>query len=236
MTGDTVLLVRHMPGERDDRMARELRGRGYRLETCWVAEGQPLPAPDARFAAAVVYGGSQMASEAEAIAYLSEELRWIGRWLESGRPYLGICLGAQMLARALGAKVEKHPEGLSEIGYVEVTPTAAGRAVIPHGLNVYHWHREGFELPAGCELLATGAVFPNQAFRLDGQVFGLQFHPEVTLEMMASWMDKAGHMLAEPGAQPRAQQLAAARRYHEPLGAWLTRFIDTWLPPASRGG
>ncbi len=224
----TALLIRHTQHERDDRVARALAARGYDLDQRFVARGEPLPHLDEGHALCVVYGGPQMASEAEQVDYLAQELRWIDAWVGAGRPYLGICLGAQMLARSQGARVERHREGLHEIGYAEVTPTPRGREVLPEPMHVYHWHSEGFELPAGAELLATGRMFENQAFRLDGRVYGLQFHPEVTREMMLSWMDEAEEGLARPGAQSREAQIAGAARHHAPLGRWLEGFLDRW--------
>lgn len=226
---DTVLLVRHMPGERRDRVADSLVRRGYRLEQVWVAEGQPLPAPEARHAGAVVYGGAQMASRPEEHDYLLAELRWIDRWIGAGKPYLGICLGAQMLARAAGARVASHAEGLSEIGYVPIAPSENAPDFVPRGLGVYHWHCEGFELPSGAELLARGSVFENQAFRLGPDAYGLQYHPEVTLEMMESWMAEAAHMLSLPGAHPAETQRSDAARHHGPLGEWLEAFLERWI-------
>jgi GMP synthase (glutamine-hydrolysing) len=224
-----IVLVRHMPGDRDDRVRRELCAAGYDLETCFVAEGDPLPEPAPGYVGAVVYGGSQFASQAEEVDYLRRELDWIRRWVGAGKSYLGICLGGQMLAKAFGAAVGPHGGGLSEIGYFEVEPTSAGRGHFAGPLGVYHWHIEGFEVPEGAELLATGADFPNQAFRFDGKVYGLQFHPEVTREMMESWCTEAAHMLELPGAHSRERQLADAERYHAALGDWLRQFLGDWL-------
>lgn len=225
----SALLVRHGQHERNDRVAESLRGRGFRLDQRFVARGEELPALDEGHDLCVVYGGPQMASEAEQIDYLAAELRWIDDWVGAGRPYLGICLGAQMLARSQGAKVEAHRAGLHEVGYAEVLPTPRGREVLPEPMYAYHWHSEGFDVPAGAELLAVGRVFENQAFRLDGRIYGLQFHPEVTREMMQEWMTEASHCLLRPGAQSREQQIAGAERYHEPLGAWLEGFLDRWI-------
>ncbi len=227
---DTVLLVRHMPGERDDQVQQELQRRGFRLETCWVAEGQSLPEPDGRFAATVVYGGSQMASRLDEHDYLRRELAWIERWLAGGRPFLGLCLGGQLLAQALGARVAPHADGLAEIGFFPLAATEEGRGLFPETLSVYQWHREGFELPQGARLLARGETFPNQAFSFGSHAFGLQFHPEITRAMMLSWLKQAAHMLQEPGAHSRTRQLADARQHHRRLGDWLRDFLDHWLP------
>jgi len=235
---EKILLIRHMPGERNDRVSAGLTARGFVLETCRPVDGEALPDP-ADYAAAVIYGGAQMVEQAAELDYLREELRWIERWLREDKPLLGICLGGQLLAHSLGAPVGPHPEGLSEIGFFPVRPTAAGRDLIPEDLTVYHWHRQGFDAPASAELLATGAVFENQAFRY-GRAYGLQFHPEITAEIQASWLEAASHMLEHPGAQSREGQLADNARHLAPLGNWLSGFLDRWLParvtPLPAGG
>ena len=224
-----VLLVRHMPSERADRVSRHFALRGCQLDWRCPAEGDPLPGPDEGHRVAVVYGGAQSVNDAEQHAYLRAELDWIQRWLADGGAYLGLCLGGQLLARALGAIVARHPRGLHEIGYVQVHATAAGESLLPKSLHVYQWHKEGFELPAGAELLATGTDFPNQAFRVAERAFGLQFHPEVTDDMMRQWMEEAGHMLDEPGAHPRERQLADGERFGRAMGEWLASFLDAHL-------
>lgn len=224
-----ALLLRHMPTKRDDRVSRRLAELGFELDWRCPAQGDPLPVPGEEHRLAVVYGGVQSANDAERCAYIRAEIDWIARWVAGERPFLGLCLGAQLLARALGARVAHHPEGLHEIGYVQVRPTPAGAALMGEPLHVYQWHREGFELPPGAELLATGERFPNQAFRADGCAYGLQFHPEVTVEIMGDWMAEAGEMLVEPGAHPRERQLADAGRFDSAMGAWLAGFLDRWV-------
>jgi GMP synthase (glutamine-hydrolysing) len=93
-------------------------------------------------------------------------------------------------------------------------------------MQVYHWHTEGFEVPAGGELLAQGEVFPNQAFRLGEHAYGLQFHPETTVPIFSTWMAEAGHMLSWPGAQPREEQFATALEHDPVLADWLDRFLQ----------
>ena len=103
--------------------------------------------------------------------FVRREIDWISVPLREQRPFLGICLGAQMLAMQLGARVAPHPEGRAEIGYYPIRPTPAGLALCPHWPDhVYHWHREGFELPRGAELLAEGGDFPIQAFQIGSRL------------------------------------------------------------------
>jgi GMP synthase (glutamine-hydrolysing) len=218
-----------MPGKRDDRVSAWLAAAGYQLDWRLTPEGDPLPEADEGHAACVVYGGAQSANDGDDKPYIADVLDWIPRWLDAGRPFLGLCLGAQLLAKAHGARVERHPEGLHEIGYVPVQPTVAGRDFLSDRLYVYHWHNEGFDLPEGAELLVEGPTFPNQAFRLDERTYGLQFHPETTPTIFTRWMDEAGHLLDEPGAHGRERQLADAEIHDAQLAGWLDGFMQRWV-------
>ena len=140
-----------------------------------------------------------------------------------------LCLGGQLLARVLGAEVRLHREGLHEIGYTPIAPSDEAAGFVDGLSHVYHWHKEGFDLPAGAELLARGPIFPNQAFRYDDNVYALQFHPEVSVPVMRRWMIEAAHMLESPGAHPPERQLADAAQFDAPLEAWLNDFLDHWL-------
>jgi GMP synthase (glutamine-hydrolysing) len=225
----TVILIDHEVGKRDDRASARLAEWGY--ETRWVcpAKGDALPDPRTEAAGVIVYGGAESANDDTAKPYIRAEMDWIEAWLETGRPYLGLCLGGQMLARVLGAKVEAHPEGLFEIGYVPVEPSGQGNGFL-HGVShVYHWHKEGFEVPPCAAKLAAGQVFPNQAFVYNDNAYGLQFHPEVTVPVMERWISSAAYMLENPNAHKADRQRADASQYDAPLAAWLDRFLRHWL-------
>lgn len=225
----TILLIDHPVGKRDDRASKMLQEMGYAIEWCSPGKGDSLPSAEADYKAAVVYGGAESVNDAESKDYIRSEIDWIGAWAESGRPFLGICLGGQMLARALGAPVARHGDGLHEIGYVRIDPAPASDGFLGEAMHVYQWHNEGFELPSSAELLASGPVFPNQAFRYGDKAYAIQFHPEVSEAVMARWLRDAAHMLEEPGAHARDRQLADAARYDEPLEAWLRSFLERWL-------
>ena len=113
-------------------------------------------------AGAVIFGGPMSANDPD--DYVKTETDWISVPLAEGRPFLGICLGAQMLARNLGADVAEHPDELVEIGYYGLQPTQAGRAIMDWPEMVYQWHREGCDLPSGAVRLARSNSFENQAF------------------------------------------------------------------------
>lgn len=227
-----VLLIHHMDDGPEDRVASHLSRRGFALDWRNPARGDPFPEPGAAYAAAVVYGGIQSVNDAPRDAWMRAEIQWIRRWVLEGGPYLGLCLGGQLLARALGAEVGPHPGGLHEIGFVPIVPTDAGGDVLPGPLHVYQWHNEGFAVPDDGELLATGEVYPNQAFRVGDRAFGLQFHPEATASMRGEWLDASEHMLDAPGAHPRSRQERDARRFDGPMEDWLLALIDNHILPA----
>lgn len=229
MTGSTVLLVGHSESRESGRVTPLLHAKGYRTEWCCPFAGDTLPNDSQAYAATIVFGGVQSANDAESCAYLRHEVDWIGRFVDAGGRYLGICLGGQLLARALGATVRRHPAGINEIGYYPVRPTEAGRAVMPSPLHVYHWHQEGFDVPASAELLVAGEDFPNQAFRFGARAYGLQFHPEVTPDVAARWMDSAADHLTRPGAQCRATQSSGMARFDQAIHRWFDGFLDRWL-------
>ena len=228
---EKVLLIQHMDDGHDDRVARHLSRRGFALEWRSPARGEPLPGNHADYAAVVVYGGIQSVNDAERLDFIGAEIEWIRRWVEADRAYLGLCLGGQLLARAMRARVAPHPRGLHEIGFVPVRPTEEGRHFFPQAIHVYQWHQEGFEIPEGGELLATGETYPNQAFRIGRRAFALQFHPEATPRMRTEWLDASAHMLNAPGAHSRERQEADARRFDAAMQEWLEALIDNHLLP-----
>lgn len=220
-----ILLINHMEGERIDRAHPMLVRRGFEIQWCAPALGDSLPDPlGSEFDAVVVYGGAQSANDS---GYIQDEIEWIRRWVEADKPFLGFCLGAQLLSLAFGGEVRPHPAGQYEIGFFPIEVVEPGFKG-PTSL-VYHWHNEGFSVPEGGELLAKGGTFQHQAFRMSRKVYGFQFHPEVTQHQMQAWMNSAGHMLAHPGAQDRERQLSDASLHIEPLGDWLEDFLDRWL-------
>jgi GMP synthase (glutamine-hydrolysing) len=222
-----ALIVLHQESSKPGRVGNVLRALGYPLDIRRPRFGDPLPETLHEHAGAVIFGGPMSANDSD--DYVRREIDWIEIPLREQRPFLGICLGAQMLAKQLGACVAPHPQGRVEIGYYPIRPTAAGRALSPNWPeHVYHWHREGFELPDGAELLAEGEDFPVQAYQY-GNAFGLQFHPDVTYAMMHCWTTRGCERMDSPGARPRHQHFADRAVYDGAERAWLKHFIGDWL-------
>lgn len=223
-----ILMIVHQESSDPGRIGEMLRARSYRLDIRRPCLGQELPATMRDHAGCVVFGGPMSAND-DQLDFIRKELDFIPRAIASGKPYLGVCLGAQLMARAGGAKVGPHPDGWHEIGYYPVKATSKGRDLFPAALHIFQWHGEGFDLPRGAVRLASTGWFPNQAMRVGDNAFGLQFHPEVTGAMMQRWSTMAGHRLALPGAQARDTMRAAHAKYDSGIAAWLSGFLDKWL-------
>lgn len=229
-----VLIVMHQATSDPGRVGEVIRTRGFELDLRIPAIGDPLPATMDDHAAAIILGGPMSAND-DHEDYIRAETKLIDVILRSETPYLGICLGAQIMARALGAKVCEHHEGYREIGYYLLTPTEVGSPLFTEPMQAYQWHREGFDLPTGATLLAQGELFPNQACRVGKNAYGIQFHPEVTEAMNRRWATKAAHMLSDPGAQSAEAQFNGRRLHDTGLRAWLDNFLDHWLPVQASG-
>jgi GMP synthase (glutamine-hydrolysing) len=226
------LIVLHQESSTPGRIGHALRAWGVPLDIRRPRYGDALPTTMAEHAGAIVFGGPMSANDQE--DFVRREIDWIAVPLKEKKPFLGICLGAQMLARQLGGKVYAHPQGQAEIGYYPIRPTALARSICePWPDHVYQWHREGFDLPTGADLIAEGDTFPVQAFRYDG-AFALQFHPDVTHATICRWTTRGHDRMQLPGAKPRAAHFAD-RAVHDLAGrAWLAAFLDHWLGETRR--
>ncbi len=229
-----VLIVLHQERSTPGRIGRVLLEQGAELDIRRPPLGDPLPDTLAEHAGVVIFGGPMSANDGD--DFIAREIDLCGLALRQETPFLGVCLGAQMLARQLGARVAAHPEGRAEIGYYRLRPTETGLARLGADTPrmVYHWHREGFDLPAGAELLTEGEEhFPVQAMRVGPSAYGLQFHPEVTYAMMCRWTTRAHARLELPGAHPREAHLEGWRLHDAAVARWLDGFLRRWLaaPP-----
>lgn len=226
-----ILVVLHQEQSIPGRVGWMLERRGFHLDIRRPRFGDPLPIHMDEHAGAVIFGGPMSANDPD--AFVKREIDWIHVPLQDEKPFLGICLGGQMLAKQLGGSVSDRTDGQVEIGYYPVHATEAGEQMLNWPERVYQWHSEGFSVPKDAELLATGDLFANQAFRYGKSAYGLQFHPEVTLAMMNRWTVKASERLKLPGAKQRHDHFRSRFIFDPAVERWLTQFLDLWIGQAS---
>jgi GMP synthase (glutamine-hydrolysing) len=224
-----ALALRHVAFEDVGVWAETLDAQGYDLA---YAEVGPRALPLDRVEACsllIVLGAPIGVYETEAYPFLVEEIAAIERRLAARRPTLGVCLGAQLMAAALGARVAPGPG--KEIGYAPVELLSSAEAsplAAIDGVSVLHWHGDAFDLPAGAERLAATPLCPNQAFRIGDWALALQFHVEADPQAIESWL--IGHTveLGKAGIDPRTIR-ADARRWGAGVAAAGRRVLETWL-------
>lgn len=197
------------------------------------APGAVLPENTAAYRALITLGGPMNVYEEDAYPYLRRVNGLIQDAVERRMPVLGICLGAQLIAKALGAPVTRNT--VPEIGWYPLQLTVDGAASplfagLPAQFYVFQWHGDTFALPEGARLLATGRDCVNQAFSCGGRIFALQFHLEVTPEIIKTWSEAYAGELSEFGGNEAPAELVAetAARAAE-YGRVAGRFLRNWL-------
>ena len=246
-----IILIDHHDNPPDDRASLHLAARGFRLDwrrpvngdeladlyvddsddvlsllTCGIlsfGSGDEI-ADD--IAGCIIYGGSQNVDEAEKYPFLRDEIAWIRACHAQRIPLLGICLGAQLIAHALGGEVAPMPDGRCEFGYYPVTPTPTGADFMAREMVLTQAHFQRFTPPPDAVLLATGDAGDAQAFRLGKTTYATQFHPEVTRQILQRWQDSDWAFFDSPGAQPREKQTQLATEHDAKQHEWFIKFLD----------
>jgi GMP synthase (glutamine-hydrolysing) len=173
------------PGYFEDLLIRK----GYHVTVVELDDGESLPDPT-EIDLALVLGGPMSVNDEASFPFLAEEKEWIAAVVNAGRGFFGVCLGAQLLSASLGGAVT--PGSRPEVGVLPVSLTDAGRldpvlGELGETFDVLQWHGDTFEVPSGATLLAGSAAFAHQAFSYGSSAYGVQFHLEVTREMVESW-------------------------------------------------
>jgi GMP synthase-like glutamine amidotransferase len=228
-----VLVLQHIACEPPGVFEDVLVERGAAIERVELDEGEPLPDWRA-FEAIVAMGGPMSANDEPELPWLAEEKRAIGEAVRAGTPYWGVCLGVQLLAASLGARVFPGPE--PEVGLLPVSLTAEARsdpvfADAPHDLVTLQWHGDTFDLPDGAVLLASSPAYANQAFRFE-QAYGMQFHLEVSPEMAREWAEIPEYVASLErtlGAERAPEFLAAIERDAEGMRSAGRALFERWV-------
>jgi len=215
-----ILVLRHEPFEHLGYFTQVLEAKG--LPFVYHDLEQPFSLQE--YSALIVMGGPQSANDAGSA--FDAERRLILEGIKDGIAVLGICLGAQLIAKVLGSRIYKNP--VHEIGWAPVHFTEEGQldplfASLPSPTTVFHWHGETFDLPEGAAWLAYSDECRHQAFRYGKNVYGIQFHPEITPEMILDWS-------AQPANCGDVEALAAPIDPHAfDTRALAKRALDAWL-------
>ena len=221
-----ILAIRHIHFEDLGTWESVLAAQQHRI--CYIE------APLADFAAldaeaddlVVVLGAPIGAYDEAAYPFLQHELDFVQRRLNSGKPLLGVCLGAQIIARLLGAKVA--PMGVKEIGFAPIRAAADSPLAALDGETVLHWHGDRFEIPSAATRIAGSEVCDNQAFQVRRNVLGLQFHLEADPKRIESWLVGHAGELAQAGIAP-SQIRADAARFGERLTQLSQTVLQNWI-------
>ncbi len=226
----SALAIRHVAFEDLGAFAPALRSAGFDIQYCDVGEHDLTTLQPEEADLVIVLGGPIGAYEDDSYPFLKAELRFIEHRLKADRATKGICLGAQLIARAAGARV--YPSPGKEIGFAPITLTGTGNqsCLAPFGdaPMTLHWHGDTFDLPAGAERLASTALCENQAFSLGPNVIGFQFHPEADTGTLENWLIGHAVELAAAGIDvPRLR--ADAKLYGPELADKAQRVAAAWL-------
>lgn len=219
----------HLDIEPPALIAEVLLGQGHTLATIHLDQGESLPSSLHGIDGVIIMGGPQSANDAH-LPYIRQELAWLEKALAEGMPMLGICLGAQLIARAAGAGIGPSP--VRELGWYPIYPAENDPlfAALPaEGLHVFQWHGETFSLPATATLVATHPDVPHQAFRLGSAQYGLQFHVEVEAPIIENWVEAGASERAHLGRNGIDSLRCQTPEYLPTMQAFCRDMTLAWL-------
>lgn len=229
MTNKTALVIRHVDFEDLGSMAPPLQKAGYWIEYVDSAEADLTTIDPLAADILVVLGGPIGVYDAASYPVITTETRILKSRMAANMPTMGICLGAQLMAHALGSRV--YPGQGKEIGWFPLALSAAGnKSPLRHleGHAVLHWHGDTFDLPEHCELLASTDICRNQAFARGSRLLGLQFHPEVMGAKFESWLMGHACELSAAKINPqvlRAETLIYSKRLEQAADLMFSEFL-----------
>ena len=229
-----ILVLQHIscepPGVYEDILVEK----GASIHRVEIDEGQQLPDWQG-FDAIIAMGGPMSVNDDATLPWLNAEKRWVKEAVLAGQPYWGVCLGVQLLAASLEARVYPGPK--PEVGIMPVFLTRAAHddpvfSGLPHELVTFQWHGETFELPDGAVLLATSPAYPNQAFRWGKKAYGIQFHVEISADLVKQWSQVPAYRLALErvlGVDAASKLLDDVSREEKALHSYARSMFENWL-------
>ena len=226
-----ALLILHQKRSKPGDLGNKLIERGYDLDIRKPCIGHKLPKNLDDHDLVVIFGGPMSVND-QNNNFIKYEMDWLRIVIKSGKPFLGICLGAQMLAKHLGGNVKKVDCNSSEIGFYEILPSEKGVNIFDNQKFFFQWHNEGFNLPKNSTLLASGKKFKVQAFQ-HKNCYAIQFHPEVNLKLHLTWLYYTffsnPKKLFVKGSQNILYQLYLRIKYNSKISKWLDTFLDQYF-------
>jgi GMP synthase (glutamine-hydrolysing) len=224
-----AVVIEHDPSISLGNLEPVLHDAGYSIEVV-DARSADFSAIDASSPdLVVVLGNDSGVYEKDRLTYIAHEENWVAERLESKKPTLGVCFGAQIMASALGGEVYKGPT--TQIGYRSVEPTPAGAnspVAVFEGVPVMQWHGDTFTLPEQVTRLAGSSDYENEAFAIDNWALAIQFHPEMTDEMYRQWLADGRESVAKQGLT-EDKLLAESAQLNARMQDASAQMLRTWL-------
>ena len=229
-----ILVLQHIACEPPGFYEDILVEKGASIHRVEIDEGQQLP--DWRgFDAIIAMGGPMSVNDGDTLPWLTSEKRWVREAVLAGQPYWGVCLGAQLLAASLGARV--YVGVRPEVGIMPVYLTAEAESdavfsCLPRELLTFQWHGETFDLPERAVLLATSPAYPHQAFRWEKKAYGVQFHVEISADLVKQWSQVPAYQAALErvlGVGSATKVAGDVSRVQKALHSCARSMFENWL-------
>lgn len=226
------LVLQHIECEDLGTIEPALSDRGIGYKYIRLFDGEPVPHNIEKYSGIIILGGPMNVYEEEKFPYLKDEDLLIKKAINMSYPMLGICLGGQLIAKATGAQVKKG--ATKEIGWYKLNLSTGGKedkvfGSMPEELIVFQWHGDTFDIPEGAVHLAGSELFPNQAYRVGDNVYGLQFHLEVTEKIINSWIAEYQDELATLNYIDYERIINDTPEYVEDLSRYAESFYEKFF-------
>ena len=220
--------IRHVPFEGPGSIGDWAKHKGYRLSTTRLYGGESLPDIDP-IDWMIIMGGPMGIYDENKYPWLREEKAFIKNAVDKGKVVIGICLGAQLIADALGAKIYKNR--YREIGWFPIKFTRERQAsklckMFPEEILAFHWHSDTFDLPSEATLLASSEACENQAFGWEDRVFGFQFHLEITAMGAAALIEHCGHEIVKGKYIQSADEILSEKSSFHEINRLMDKFLE----------